>query len=125
MIIFETESIRVSFITARLLRTESGNFTDLRTQVVQNREFAAAEYEMTEEDRYLHIRTKEVQFCVDKTSAEVRYVVLQNGEKVTDFKAGRLPGTARTLDNVNGAIRLEKGITSRSGEIGDFIFLKN
>ena len=115
MILFETEKIRITLITSKLLRTESGNFTDLPTQVVQNREFASVEYEMKEDANDIHIQTADVHFCVNKQNADVRYVEFANGDKVSDFESGRLPGTARTLDQANGAVKLENGITSRSG----------
>lgn len=115
MIIFERNDIRISLITPRLLRTEKGVFTDLATQTVQNRYFQSPSYTVEESNKYIIVKTDEVCYKVDLRSGDVISVTLDDGTIVKDFEAGRLPGTARTLDTVNGKTRLEAGITSRSG----------
>ena len=116
MVVYEKESLRISLITPRLLRTEKGAFTDLPTQTVQNREFCYVNYNLDDLGKSVTITTDSACFSVDKKSGDVLSVYLEETkETVTDFNKGRLPGTARTLDRANGAVRLEKGITSRSG----------
>jgi len=114
MVIFEREDLRISLITPRILRTEKGCFTDLPTQIVQNRDFCRAQYTIEEEGKYLNINTDEVTFRVDTRKGKVESVILED-RVITDFERGRLPGTYRTLDTVDGAVKLEKGITSISG----------
>jgi len=61
------------------------------------------------------IRTERVVFRLDVGSGEMLSVTPKDYPIVTDFEAGNLLGTARTLDQANGAVELEKGIMSRSG----------
>ena len=120
MIIFEKSNIRISLITSRLLRVETGAFTDLATQTVVNRDFEKAEYKLEQNGDLLSVITSDAVFKVDEKSGEVKSVKI--GEStVTDFSGGRLPGTARTLDTVDGECKLESGITSTFGvsEIDD------
>ena len=114
MIIFEQNDIRISLITSRLLRVEKGSFTDLATQTVMNRDFEKAEYKLEQKGDSLSVITSDATFNVRPSTGDVKSIKI--GEStVTDFAAGRLPGTARTLDTVNGACKLEPGITSTSG----------
>ncbi len=115
MIVFEKNSLRISLITSRLLRTEKGGFTSLPTQTVLNRDFCTPNYELSEQGKEIHIKTDDASFRVNAESGNVISVTLKDGRRVTDFKKGRLPGTARTLDLANGGVKLESGITSRSG----------
>ena len=114
MIIFEQNNLRISLITSRLLRVETGAFTDLATQTVVNRDFEKAEYTLEQNGDSLSVITPDATFNVRPSTGDVKSIKI--GESiVTDFAAGRLPGTARTLDTVNGACKLEPGITSTSG----------
>ena len=115
MVVFETKDLRISAITPWLIRTEKGVFTDLPTQTVENRDFCNVNCRVTVEGKYIHLATDEVRFTVNTYSGRVIKALTRQGKIITDFKKGRLPGTYRTLDTVNGAVKLEKGITSRSG----------
>lgn len=114
MIIFERKNTRISLITSRLIRVEGGSFTDLPTQSVINRDFEEVEYKIDDLGDEVIITTADAVFSVDVPFAKVNYIKIGD-LTVKDFKKGRLPGTARTLDMANGAVRLEKGITSISG----------
>ena len=116
MIVFEKGDLRISLITPRLLRTEKGVFTDLPTQTVQNRDFCKIGYNLYDREKTIIISTEAASFSVNKKNGDVLEVYLEDCKKcVTDFKTAKLPGTARTLDRANGAVKLEKGITSLSG----------
>ena len=116
MIIYEKNDLRISLITPRLLRTEKGAFTDLPTQTVQNRDFCEADYSLGDLGKSVTVTTDAACFSVSKESGDVLSVYIEKtNESVTDFTKAKLPGTARTLDRVNGATKLEKGITSLSG----------
>lgn len=115
MVIFEKNDLRVSLITSRLLRTEKGSFTDLPTQTVINRDLAEVEYSLNIEADCLSVNTCDTTFRVDTRSGRVISVILDGNRVVRDFNKGRLPGTYRTLDTADGAVRLENGITSLSG----------
>ena len=115
MVIFEKGDIRISLITPRLLRTEKGAFTDLPTQTVQNRDFDKPKYTIFENKNCINIQTDDALFTVRSTDGSVISIKLASGEIISDIGKGTLPGTARTLDTANGAIALEKGITSKGG----------
>ena len=114
MIIFERKNTRVSLITSRLIRVEGISFTDLPTQSVINRDFEEVEYKIDDLGDEVIITTADAVFSVDVPFAKVNYIIIGD-LTVKDFNKGRLPGTARTLDMANGAVELEKGITSTSG----------
>ena len=115
MIIFEQNDLRIGLITPRLLRTEKGTFTDQPTQTVQSRDFGDVEYSLDELDSTLTVTTKAACFTVNKNSGDVLSVHIYDFGTVTNFTEGKLPGTARTLDTANGAVALDKGITSVLG----------
>ena len=105
MVIFERGDLRISLITPRLLRTEKGAFCDAPTQTVQNRDFGEVKYSLSDEERFIVIKTDEATFkvrCLD-------------GAEVGNPQGKPLPGTARTLDTANGAVKLEDGIVSDCG----------
>lgn len=114
MIVFERKNTRVSLITSRLIRVEGGSFTDLPTQTVVKHDLEDVEYKIDDLGDEIIITTADAVFSVDVPFAKVNYVKIGD-LTVKDFNKGRLPGTARTLDMANGAVRLEKGITSTSG----------
>ncbi len=114
MVIFEEKDLRISLLTPRLLRTEKGIFTDLPTQTVQNRDFEPREYALTRHGRYVEIQTGEVHYKVDTASGDVMRASWHHCY-TTKIGQGTLPGTARTLDMVNGSTQLKPGITSRYG----------
>ena len=115
MVIFEQNNIRISLLTPRLLRTECGNFTNLPTQTVQNRDLDPVEYSLSEEGGNIIVTTDSASFVVNSKNADVTSVRLKDGRIVSDFKGGRLPGTARTLDNINGKVKMGEGIMSTTG----------
>lgn len=115
MIIFEKNDLRISLLTTRLLRTEKGAFTDLPTQTVENRNFENPEYKIEQNGENAIITTPDAIFTVEIKSGKVSSVKIGEYLTVTDFEEGILPGTARTLDTVNGATKLDRGITSHLG----------
>ena len=114
MIIYDKDGLRVSLLTPRLIRTEVNSFTDLPTQTVVKRDFENVKYTLKEEGRYLIINTADAEFRVDSKNGRLVSACIE-GKTHTDFESGRLPGTYRTLDTANGAVKLEPGITSKSG----------
>ena len=113
--VFKTSRMRISVLTSRLLRLETGSFTDEPTQTVWNRNFPKVPCEKDQQGAIFAIRTADTTFEIDVRTCQMRTVTLKDGTVVKDFEKGNLLGTARTLDAVNGATKLEKGILSRSG----------
>ena len=114
-VIYDHGGLRLQLLTPCLLRVEKGNPTDLPTQIVWNRDFGPVKAQVTESDNRIAVHTEEVEFLVDYAKGAVISVTLADGSVVTDFERGNLLGTARTLDRANGAVKLEKGILSKSG----------
>ena len=115
MIIYQEKNLRISLLTSRLLRTEKGAFCDLPTQTVQNRDFDTPKYTLTHDKDRVSIQTDDALFIVRISDGKVMYAHFSNHQSTKDFGKKPLPGTSRTLDMANGRVKLENGITSRSG----------
>lgn len=101
------------------LGCEDGKFEDLATQIVLNRDFSQTEFTVKESEEQLEIYTKYMQIIYNKKhfSANGLSIKVQGyktcartwnyGDKVPNLK-----GTARTLDEVNGACELGDGLMS-------------
>ncbi len=113
--IFKTKHMRITVLTPCLLRLETGDFTDLPTQTVWNRDFPKISCTWGQEQGIFTLKTSETTFRIDISRRRMLSVTLQDGTLVKDFEKGNLLGTARTLDGVNGATRLNPGVLSRSG----------
>ena len=88
MIIFEQNKLRISLITSRLLRVETGAFTDLATQTVINRDFEKAEYNLEQKGDILSVITHGATFNVTLSTGDVKSIRL--GEStITDFSLQR------------------------------------
>ena len=115
MVIFEQDSLRISLILPDLVRIENGSWTDLPSQTVLFRDFGHIPHSVRQKGHLLCIKTKDAVFRVELPGGNMHCITLSDGSIHTDFVSGRLPGTARTLDQANGAVRLERGILSRTG----------
>ena len=113
--VYTKDDLRITPLTPCLLRLETGAFTDLPTQTVWNREFEAFPCKAKEHDDILTLSTLEATFRINLRTKKMLEIIPSNGNAITDFHQGNLLGTARTLDTVDGAIKLEPGIMSRSG----------
>lgn len=113
--VFKTKRMRITLLTPCLLRLETGVFTDLPTQTVWYRDFPRVNCSRQQEDGVFTLKTEECIFRIDVSKCRMLSVTLKDGTVVREFEKGNLLGTARTLDMVNGATKLEKGILSRSG----------
>ena len=113
--VFRTKHLRITLLTPCLLRLEAGEFTDLPTQTVWNRDFPKIKCTWGQEQGIFTLKSEECVFRIDLRRQTMQSITLADGTVVTDFEKGNLLGTARTLDMANGAVKLEKGILSRSG----------
>ena len=109
------DQVRITVLTPCLIRIETGSFTDLPTQRVLYRDLGHCGYRIFRSGDTRIVKTEEISLYVNIQSGAVKRVILSDGQSVTDFHSGNLLGTARTLDGVNGAAKLEKGIMSLSG----------
>lgn len=120
------DTYRFTVLTDRLIRMEykeDGTFTDEPTQTIVCREFPVPEYRVMEKENRLEIVTEELHLYYDKQpfSGEGLTIQLRNGYAVYGSvwnygdELHDLLGTARTLDNADGAVELEHGLMSRDG----------
>ena len=129
--VIQGEKYRITFLTEALVRleyAEDGIFEDRATQFAFYRDFPKTDYRVvrTEEGievhtSRLHLKYNEKAFSANGLTIQVKgnlsnyFSMWRYGEvKVPDFLP-KLRGTARTLDEADGAIPLESGIISFTG----------
>jgi alpha-glucosidase (family GH31 glycosyl hydrolase) len=124
--IIKGDKYRFTVLTPQMIRleySEGGDFEDHATQSVINRNFPVPEYRVIDGEDHLEIITSDVhliyykgQFTKNSLSIQVTgnlsayHSVWHFGEETKDLR-----GTARTLDEADGAIPLERGLVSKTG----------
>lgn len=124
--IIQGEAYRITVLTDCLVRLEynpSGVFEDRPTKMVFNRDFPKTDFTVTRTAEGIEINTKSLRIdynekdfspnglCIKVKGGLTQYhSVWYYGDAVKD-----LGGTARTLDEADGQIPLERGILSRNG----------
>ena len=124
--IIQGEKYRFTVLTEEMIRLEyceDGQFEDRATQCVIDRKFKVPEYQVIENEESLEIITDKIHLVYNKQkftdyglqvqvrgNISVYHSIWHFGEEATDLR-----GTARTLDEADGAIELEHGIISRFG----------
>ncbi len=116
---------RITLLTDRLIRMEyspDGAFEDRPTQTVVCRGFKTPEYQVFRTESGIQVQTNALTLYYDEKPFSANGLWIENrsecrgiyctwhyGDKLTE----NLGGTARTLDEADGAIPLENGILSR------------
>lgn len=124
--IIKGENYRFTVLTPQMIRIEyskTGIFEDRPTQTVINRDFEVPKFRVIDKDDSLEIVTDFVHLTYDKNefsknglNIKVRgnisayHSIWHYGDEIYDLK-----GTARTLDEADGEISLERGLLSRNG----------
>lgn len=131
--VVQGSNYRISVLTPRLVRLEwspTGEFTDAATQVVWNRTFPAADFTVRRDGDAVQIRTPHL--ILDYDGGEFRpFGLTVHALGVTNYHSmwrygepskaevygmpTNFGGTARTLDEADGAIPLEPGLASYIG----------
>ncbi len=125
---------RFTVLTSRLIRMEhspDGVFVDAPTQFAVNRQFEVPEFSVKETTTSVEIITEHVRVVYDRgpftpsgLSVSMRNPVQSSHRTTWHYgdedrglpgRPGNLGGTARTLDDVDGAIELAPGILSANG----------
>ena len=109
---------RISVLTDSLVRVESsksGEFCDEPTQSVWFRCFDKPKFESEIKGNRIVIKTSAIELSYNTAADYMEYIILPDGEKVTDYRSGNLKGTTRTLDQSFGSVSLDDGIMSESG----------
>ena len=110
--------VRFTVLTPCLLRVElqsKGNFCDEPTQSVWFRDFDKPEFKVNESSSTIEIKTTKANFLYNLKTKKMVRIKLRDGRVVTNYKAGNLKGTCRTLDITAGVITLGDGVCSKNG----------
>ncbi len=117
---------RITVLTDRLIRleySENGQFVDLPTQVVTNREFDEVSFETSRSEEGITIDTGKLLLFYDEKEFSMAglYILVRETGQEWHFGAtygnsdDNLFGTARTLDGADGGLWLDEGIFGKKG----------
>lgn len=106
--------IRITYLTSRLIRVESGAFTDLASYTVWFRNFDSGSMKISQHGKKIFVETEDVIFAVKNNKP---YSVYFKDTKNTEIfsKQKNLKGTRRTLDGTFGKVSLEEGFITENG----------
>lgn len=106
--------MRITYLTSRLIRVESGAYTDLASYTVWFRNFAPGNMHIAQEGQKILVETDDVIFTIQNKKP---YSVYFKDTKNTEIFARQknLKGTCRTLDNTFGKVSLEDGLITEKG----------
>ena len=112
--IYQGRGWRVTYLTPRLVRFESGSFTDKPSTAVWFRKFECGNMKVSEKGNIITVETDEVIFTVKNL---VPYSVYFKDTKNTEVfaKQKNFKGTCRTLDMTNGKAKLADGFITENG----------
>lgn len=116
--VFQRGDYRFSVLSSRIIRVEKDEkriFTDEATQTVICRDFDRPQFGFSQDNNKIVIKTDDIIFRFDLSKGKAESITLKDSRCVTNFKAGNLKGTYRTLDMINGSVRLGDGLMSTNG----------
>ena len=122
--IYTGKNYRFTVLTSRLIRLEydmSGKFEDRASQMAFYRDFPVCEFQVNKQDGFITLETEHLVLCYKEESefAQDTLSIKLKTEPASSWKYGEyfeeLGGTTKTLDKVDGACALEKGVCSRNG----------
>lgn len=117
---------RFTVLTSRLIRLEyssTGQFEDRATKLAICRDFPVPAYEVAETDETLELSTEHLRLVYNKQEFDENGLRIElrgnysayNSTWFYGDKGATLKGTARTLDEADGAIELEEGLVAANG----------
>ena len=125
--IIQGDKYRITMLTEGLVRleySEEGGFEDRATQTVLNRDFERTDFNIKEAEEELEIATWRLRITYNKKEFSPQGLKIQvvgnAGSWNNTWHYGEMPkrdlkGTARTLDEVDGACELGNGLISMDG----------
>ncbi|MBF0777999.1 glycoside hydrolase family 31 protein [Streptococcus cuniculi] len=124
--VFLGESYRITVLNHQLVRleySEEGYFEDRQTKIVQNRDFECEPFDVIDEEGRLEIITPffHLHYTKEAFHANSLFIDVRNNYTIYGNRwyfgnhYDTLKGTARTLDEMDGATELEEGIISKQG----------
>ena len=111
-------NFRFSVLSSRIFRIEKDKkriFTDEATQTVVCRNFDRPKFIFSQDGDKIKIATTDAVLRFDLSKGRTESITLRDSRTVTDFSSGNLRGTYRTLDMINGSVKLGDGLMSTNG----------
>ena len=106
--------VRITYLTSRLIRVESGAFTDLASYTVWFRNFDAGNMQVSAQGKRIVVETDDCIFTIkNQKPYNVYFKDAKNTEKFSNQK--NLKGTRRTLDGTFGKVSLDDGFITENG----------
>lgn len=106
--------VRISVILPGVIRVEKGAFCDKPTQSFWHRNFGKVEFTSEKQGNKVVIKTDEAEFCVNVSNGKPLWAKRDGLISKCDNK-NNLKGTARTLDQAKGEVKLLDGVVSFDG----------
>ncbi len=124
--VIKGDCYRFTVLTPQMIRleyNEQGVFEDLASQVVINRNFPVPEYRILDEEDNFELMTDHIHLVYNKKKFSKNGLSIQVKGNLSAYRSiwyygetgENLKGTARTLDEADGAIPLQDGLLSRNG----------
>jgi len=124
--VIQGDRFRITVLTAGLLRLEyadDGVFEDRASAFALFRDLPVPVFRVTETEYALEILTDRLHVVYDRAAFSTSGLSIQVRGNISTYHSvwrfGEIPddlgGTARTLDNADGGVRLEPGVNSRWG----------
>ncbi|MBR7073224.1 MAG: alpha-xylosidase, partial [Eubacterium sp.] len=106
--------IRITYLTSRLLRVETGSFCDLASYAVWYRAFPAEKIGIETSGADIIVETEDIILTL-KRKKPFSVTFKDTGKTELFSKQKNLKGTYRTLDETSGRIPLEDGFITENG----------
>ncbi len=106
--------VRITVILPNIIRIEKGDFCDEATQSFWHRDFGEVNFTCDKKSNKVVIRTDKAEFCVNVSNGKAVWAKCDGLVSKCDNRKN-LKGTARTLDQAKGAVRLLDGVVSSDG----------
>ena len=124
--IIEGGKYRITMLTDGLVRleySEEGVFEDRATQMVFHRDFPETKYRVVRKEDGIEIHTDRIHLIYDEKEFSANGLSIQVKGNLSAYHSiwhygsgiSDLGGTARTLDEADGAVPLDHGVISRTG----------
>lgn len=112
--IYIKDDMRVTYLTSRLIRVETGEFTDLPSYAVWYRRFKCDNMQVRENGCLTEVETADIILTIKKKKT---YSVLYKDSGKTEYfsRQKNLRGTCRSLDGTFGRTVLDKGFITENG----------
>lgn len=112
--ILQFDNVRISVLLPGVIRIEKGEFCDKPTQSFWHRNHGKVNFTSEKQGNKVIIKTDDAEFCVNISNGKPVWAKRDGLISKCDNK-NNLKGTARTLDQAKGEVRLLDGVVSSDG----------